>query len=130
MDYSACMLGNIYTDQKCYVYGGKLIHDERRRGCFCLEDPKIKADSRFTVWFGRGINFKAGAIIIEEPTKAKGTKRIVRLLDRHVELMHQYPALDMARFLDKRHTKKSFKLERDHEPGPYVETQMFTTGMP
>jgi hypothetical protein len=50
-----CMKGNVYTTQKCWVCGGKLIHDERFNGCFCPNDPKVRANGNFYVKFGRDI---------------------------------------------------------------------------
>jgi len=37
------------------VCGGKLIHDERRRGCFCQVHPQVGAARQFYVQFGRDI---------------------------------------------------------------------------
>jgi len=45
------MLGNIYTRQRCHICGGKLIHDERRKGCFCLQHPEVFATKWFFVKF-------------------------------------------------------------------------------
>jgi hypothetical protein len=36
-----CMRGRIYSDQKCPICGGQLIHDDRRRGLFCENHPQI-----------------------------------------------------------------------------------------
>ena len=54
-----CMDGSISTRQKCPVCKGKLIHNERRRGLFCLKHPEISA-TRFLVRFPGGVflNFK------------------------------------------------------------------------
>ena len=54
------MKGNIYTRQKCFICGGSLAHDERRRGCFCPDHPKVSATGQFYVRFGRDVfkNFK------------------------------------------------------------------------
>ena len=49
-----CMRARIYTDQKCPICGGIMIHDERRRGLFCEKHPDQQATSRFRVQFGRG----------------------------------------------------------------------------
>lgn len=49
------MVGNIYSEQKCPVCGGGMVHDERRSGVFCVEHPKIAATSRFVVKFGRSV---------------------------------------------------------------------------
>lgn len=51
-----CMLGNIYTRQKCWICNGALVNDERRQGCFCEKHPKVQSDSQFYVKFGRKIN--------------------------------------------------------------------------
>ncbi len=53
-----CMAGNISTDEKCSVCGGKMIHDENRRvsGCFCLVHTQVAASGQFRVRFGRKIN--------------------------------------------------------------------------
>lgn len=48
------MRGRIYTDQKCPICGGIMIHDERRRGLFCEKHPDQQAIGRFRVQFGRG----------------------------------------------------------------------------
>jgi len=50
------MKGNIYTDQKCPVCDGKLVHNERKGGCFCKDHPKIAATARFRVKYGREIH--------------------------------------------------------------------------
>lgn len=49
------MKGNVYTRQKCWVCGGKLIHDENNGGCFCKEHPQVRADKDFVVKFGRAV---------------------------------------------------------------------------
>jgi integrase len=47
------MRGRIYSDQKCPICGGRLIHDDRRRGLFCEKHPAQQANGRFRVQFGR-----------------------------------------------------------------------------
>ncbi len=49
------MVGNIYSEQKCPVCGGEMVHDERRGGVFCPEHLKIAANGRFVVKFGRKV---------------------------------------------------------------------------
>lgn len=46
-----CMLGNIYTRQRCQVCGSKMTHDERRKGCFCFDHPDFPAVKEFFVKF-------------------------------------------------------------------------------
>jgi hypothetical protein len=53
-DGGICMKGYIGSREKCIVCGGRLVHDERRKGCFCLEHPQCRATS-FYVKFGRDI---------------------------------------------------------------------------
>ena len=48
------MTGYIGTREKCAICKGKLVHDEKRKGCFCLKHSKIGATS-FYVKFGRDI---------------------------------------------------------------------------
>ena len=48
------MKGYIGSREKCIVCGGRLFHDERRKGCFCQEHPEYGARS-FYVKFGRSI---------------------------------------------------------------------------
>ena len=55
------MRGRIYSDQRCPMCGGKFAHDERRRGLFCLEHPKIAATGRFRVRFGRKTHKRFGS---------------------------------------------------------------------
>jgi len=43
------MKGNIYSRQRCPVCDGKLIHDERRDGCFCFSHPQVAATGDFSV---------------------------------------------------------------------------------
>lgn len=45
------MAGWIETRQKCFICGGPLLHDQRRRGCFCKDHPEVRAD-KFIVRFG------------------------------------------------------------------------------
>jgi integrase len=51
-----CMRGNIYTSERCPQCGGKLIHDENRRGLFCKKHPNQKASGKVSVRFGRQIH--------------------------------------------------------------------------
>ncbi len=51
------MKGDIYSRQKCPICGGRLIHNEKRNGCFCLDHPECGA-TRFIVRFGRKGVFK------------------------------------------------------------------------
>ncbi len=48
------MEGSISTRQVCSICKGPLIHDEKRKGCFCLNHPEIAA-TRFIVRFPGGI---------------------------------------------------------------------------
>ena len=48
------MTGYIGTREKCAICKDKLVHDEKRKGCFCLNHPKVGATS-FYVKFGRDI---------------------------------------------------------------------------
>ena len=45
------MLGNIYSRQRCPICGGKMMHDERRKGCFCMDHPDVAATKEFIVNF-------------------------------------------------------------------------------
>ena len=47
--------GNVYTDERCAICGAKLIHDERRAGCFCPDHPQVRASKRFRAKYGRDI---------------------------------------------------------------------------
>lgn len=47
------MKGDIYTEQRCFICQGKLIHNEKRNGLFCLEHPQVAANAQFIVRFGR-----------------------------------------------------------------------------
>jgi len=49
-----CMEGGIYSRQKCPICKKTLKHDERRKGCFCLDHKEIAA-TRFEVQFPGGI---------------------------------------------------------------------------
>ena len=49
------MRGNIYTDQKCPVCGGKLPYDQRKGACLC-PNHKAAATGRFRVCFGKEIS--------------------------------------------------------------------------
>jgi hypothetical protein len=49
-----CMKGYIGTREKCIICGGRLVHDERRKGCFCQKHTQCGATS-FYVKFGREI---------------------------------------------------------------------------
>ena len=48
------MQGDIYTRQKCPVCQKSLVHDHKRKGCFCQDHPKMGAD-RFFIRFPGGI---------------------------------------------------------------------------
>lgn len=48
------MKGYIGTRQKCPVCNGKLVHDEKRKGCFCSNHSKVGVTS-FHVKLGRDI---------------------------------------------------------------------------
>ena len=50
------MKGNIYTQQKCHICGGKMTHDERRNGCFCTKHPEVEATKKFRVKYGAHID--------------------------------------------------------------------------
>ena len=50
------MSGNISTEEKCSVCKGKMIHNERRKGCFCEIHTEIAASRLFQVRFGKKIN--------------------------------------------------------------------------
>ncbi|SDL54121.1 Phage integrase, N-terminal SAM-like domain [Geoalkalibacter ferrihydriticus] len=49
------MKGNIYSDQKCPICGGRFHHDERKGGLFCAAHLNQRASGRFRVAFGRGV---------------------------------------------------------------------------
>lgn len=49
-EVGVCMLGQIISRQKCPICGGALVHDEKRRGCYCKIHPQIAA-TRFIVRF-------------------------------------------------------------------------------
>jgi hypothetical protein len=49
------MKGRIYSMQKCPLCGGIFYHDENRGGLFSKQHPKIAADDKFYVHFGRSI---------------------------------------------------------------------------
>jgi len=49
------MQGRIYTDQKCFICGSILRHDEKRRGLFCPDHKEVEATRLFKVRFGRKI---------------------------------------------------------------------------
>ena len=48
------MKGYIGTREKCEICKGRLVHDERRKGCFCQDHPQVRARSYY-VKFGRDI---------------------------------------------------------------------------
>ncbi len=50
------MKGNIYTREKCPICTGRLVHDERRGGCFCEKHPGIRASKGYYLKFGKVIN--------------------------------------------------------------------------
>jgi len=41
------MKGDIYTRQKCPLCNGRLVHDEKRNGCYCLDHPQCGATKFF-----------------------------------------------------------------------------------
>ena len=41
------MKGDIYSRQKCPMCGGRLVHDDKRNGCFCLEHSQCGATKFF-----------------------------------------------------------------------------------
>jgi len=45
------MKGDIYTRQKCPICKGRLIHDEKRNGCYCIDHSECGA-TKFFVRFG------------------------------------------------------------------------------
>jgi hypothetical protein len=49
-----CMKGYIGTREKCIICGSRLVHDERRKGCYCQKHTQCGATS-FYVKFGRDI---------------------------------------------------------------------------
>ena len=49
------MRGNIFSRQKYFVCGGRLVHDERRGGCFCEDHPQVAATGGFVLKFGKEI---------------------------------------------------------------------------
>ena len=49
-----CMKGYIGSREKCSVCQGRLVHDERRKGCYCIKHPNIRAQTYY-VKFGRDI---------------------------------------------------------------------------
>lgn len=51
-----CMKGNIYTRQKCKICKNRLVHNERRNGCFCEKHKNEQATGQFYVKFGKEIN--------------------------------------------------------------------------
>lgn len=50
------MKGNIYTRQKCWIFKGRLVHDERRQGCYCEKHRDEQASAQFYIKFGKDIN--------------------------------------------------------------------------
>ncbi len=48
------MKGYIGSREKCIACGGRLVHDEKRKGCFCKEHLEYGART-FYVKFGRYI---------------------------------------------------------------------------
>lgn len=55
------MKGDIYTEQRCFVCGGKLLHDDKRNGLFCAAHPQVCATGRFIVRFGRDVTRRFGS---------------------------------------------------------------------
>jgi integrase len=47
-----CMKGDIYSRQKCTLCDGRLVHNEKRDGCFCPVHPQCGA-TKFFVRFGK-----------------------------------------------------------------------------
>jgi len=45
------MIGDIYTRQKCFLCDGRLVHDPKRAGCYCLEHPQVCATGDFILKF-------------------------------------------------------------------------------
>lgn len=73
------MKGSISTRQKCVVCGGKLIHDERRHGCFCADHAQVGA-TKFIVRFPGGIfanyaNYDAAAQFLNYLRHEKGVRQ-------------------------------------------------------
>jgi integrase len=46
------MRGDVYSRQKCPLCGGRLVHDEKRNGCYCIQHPQCGA-TKFFVRFGK-----------------------------------------------------------------------------
>ena len=42
-----CMKGDVYSRQKCLLCDGRLVHDEKRNGCFCQEHSQCGATKFF-----------------------------------------------------------------------------------
>ncbi len=53
-----CMLGGIYSEQKCEICGSSFVWEPKRDGLFCPDHPKEKATGLFRVRFGRRINLR------------------------------------------------------------------------
>ena len=53
-----CMIGRIYTGEKCTICQGKLIHDENKNGFVCKRDPKhpFVVPKNCRVKFGRYVS--------------------------------------------------------------------------
>jgi hypothetical protein len=41
------MKGDVYSRQKCPLCDGRLVHDEKRNGCFCQEHSQCGATKFF-----------------------------------------------------------------------------------
>jgi integrase len=54
------MKGDIYSRQKCPVCGGRLVHDEKRNGCFCLMHPRCGATRFFVQNYFEAYQFLSG----------------------------------------------------------------------
>ncbi|MCG8551599.1 MAG: hypothetical protein MI799_14460 [Desulfobacterales bacterium] len=50
------MKGNVYTRQKCSICNARLVHSEKKNGCFCERHANQQATGQFYVKFGKDIN--------------------------------------------------------------------------
>lgn len=115
------MDGNISTRQKCVICGGKLTHDQRRRGCFCKKHPEVGA-TRFLVRFPGKIylNFQDYTLAEQElnrlrydkgnlgknfnPDNYKGTRpnSFINLKDKYLRRKkHLASHRDIKRYIDR-----------------------------
>lgn len=67
------MLDNIYTTQRCPVCKGKMVHDERKGGCFCSNHPDVASSGGFYVKFGRA-HFKRFESYLEASRHLNGLR--------------------------------------------------------